>query len=111
MDLATPNPSTLVQESKMLTFALEISGGDMAQAIKLQLLDINPKLKIFLDVDDLNIIHNLENNIIHSKNVILLVTDGAVKRPFVQLEICTAVKHNKNIIVVRRSWENNMLGP
>jgi len=78
----------------------QISGGDMAQAIKLQLLDINPKLKVFLDVDDLNIIHNLENNIIHTKNIILLVTEGAVSRPFVQLEVVTAVKHHKNIIVM-----------
>jgi hypothetical protein len=73
----------------------------MAQAIKLQLLEIDPKLKIFLDVDDLNVIHNLESNVANSKNIILLVTEGAIERPFVQLEVVAAIKNHKNVIVVR----------
>ena len=33
---------------------------DLAQSIKLQLLAINPSLRIFLDVDDLGEVHKLE---------------------------------------------------
>ncbi len=36
----------------------QVNGGDTCQSIKLQLENINPNLKIFLDVDDLNEVHS-----------------------------------------------------
>lgn len=38
----------------------QINGADLAQSIKLQLAHLRPDLDIFLDVDDLNNVHNLE---------------------------------------------------
>jgi hypothetical protein len=45
------------------------TGGHLALAIKSELLKVNPKLKIFLDVDDLNQVHDLSDNIIHTRNL------------------------------------------
>jgi len=78
----------------------QINGADLAQAIKLQLELIHPEVTCFLDVDDLNNIHSLDDNILKSKNVILLITEGVLERPFVQKEIRTAMLHKKNIILV-----------
>jgi bisphosphoglycerate-dependent phosphoglycerate mutase len=36
----------------------------------------------------------------NSKNFLLLITEGALERPFVQKEIIAAVKNEKNIILV-----------
>jgi len=78
----------------------QINGADLAQAIKLQLELLHPEVSTFLDVDDLNNIHSLEDNIIKSRNVVLLITDGVLERPFVQKEIKSAVALKKNIILV-----------
>jgi hypothetical protein len=78
----------------------QLNGADLAQAIKLQLEIVNPNLKIFLDTDDLEKIHKLDDNVKNSKNFILLITDGVLERPWVQFEIRAALKCNKNIILV-----------
>jgi len=78
----------------------QLNGADLAQAIKLQLELAHPELTIFLDVDDLNVIHGLEDNIKNTTNIILLITEGVLERPFVQKEILAAVANNKNIILV-----------
>ena len=57
-------------------------------------------MKIFLDVDDLENTHILQDNVRNSKNFLLLITEGVFERPFVQLEIQTALESNKNIILV-----------
>ena len=57
-------------------------------------------MKIFLDVDDLDNTHILQDNVIESRNFLFLITEGAIDRPFVQLEIRTALQHKKNIILV-----------
>ena len=44
-------------------------------------------IRSFLDVDDLNNIHILEQNVKDSKNFLLLITEGALQRPFVQVKI------------------------
>lgn len=82
----------------------QINGGPLAKIIKLELEKINKKLNIFLDVDDLNNIHNLENNIINSSNILLLISEGVFERLFVQLELRTALKYNKGIIVI---WDKD----
>ena len=44
--------------------------------------------------------HDLKKNIENSENVLLLITEDVFKRPFVQLELRTALNCNKNIIVL-----------
>jgi len=78
----------------------QINGADLAQSIKLQLEVINPDLHIFLDVDDLNNLHILDDNVKNSKNFLLLLTEGVLERPWVQFEIKTAMQQKKNIILV-----------
>jgi len=78
----------------------QLNGADLAQAIKLQLELLHPELVIFLDVDDLNNIHGLEDNISKSRNIILLITEGVLERPFVLKELRAAVQCKKNIILV-----------
>jgi hypothetical protein len=78
----------------------QLNGGDLAQSIKLQLELLSPSIKIFLDVDDLNHLHILENNVINSRNFLLLITEGSIDRPFVQKEIRYALNNKKNIIIV-----------
>ena len=69
-------------------------------SIKLQLMDKKPDLRIFLDVDDLNNTHVLEDNVKASRNFLLLITEGVMERPFVQLECKTALNQKKNIVLV-----------
>lgn len=76
------------------------NGSDLAMNIKLLLENENRKLKIFLDVDDLNNIHDLENIIKKSRNFILIITEGTLERPFIHKEIRAALKYDKNIILV-----------
>jgi hypothetical protein len=78
----------------------QINGADLAQAIKLQLELAHPMIRVFLDVDDLNNIHILEENVKNSTNLLLLITEGVLERPFVQKEIRSALAYQKNIIVV-----------
>jgi len=78
----------------------QINGADLAQAIKLQLELLHPEIRTFLDVDDLNDIHSLDDNIAKSRNIILLITEGVLERPFVQKEIRGALALKKNIILV-----------
>lgn len=75
------------------------TGGPLALLIKNYLTE-KQKLDIFLDVDDMNSVHNLEKNIEISENVLLLITDGVFDRPFVQLELKKALECNKNIILL-----------
>ena len=56
----------------------------------MQLIDRSPSLKIFLDVDDLNNIHILEENVAKSQNFVLLLTEGALSRQFVQVFVVLA---------------------
>lgn len=78
----------------------QYNGGQLALNIKNELLKKDKNLKIFLDVDDLNNIHDLENNIKCSNNLLFIITDGVFERDFVILELKTALKNNKNIITV-----------
>lgn len=79
----------------------QYNGGQLALIIKLLLEKKDPELKIFLDVDsNMKTIHNLENFIKKSQNILLLITEGVFNRPFVQLELKSALKYNKNIITI-----------
>jgi len=77
-----------------------LNGADLAQSIKLQLEVLRPELKIFLDVDDLNNLHILDDNVKNSKNFLLLITEGVLERPWVQVEVRVAMEQKKNIILI-----------
>ena len=68
--------------------------------LKLHLLHKDPKLRIFLDVDDLENIHDLKANVQKTNCFALLLTEGVFERRFVQEEIRTALACNKKIILV-----------
>jgi len=78
----------------------QLNGADLAHSIKLQLQALRPNLRAFLDVDDLHEVHKLEEFVSKSKNFVLLITDGVLDRPFVQLECKAALQMKKNIILV-----------
>lgn len=78
----------------------QLNGGQLALVIKLELLKKSENLSIFLDVDDLNNIHDLEENIKKTKNILLLITEGVLERNFVIKELKTALEYNKNIILL-----------
>jgi hypothetical protein len=66
-NLATEASPNTIQKSDSPNIEYDVflshkqaNGADLAQSIKLQMIDLNPDLRIFLDVDDLNNIHNLE---------------------------------------------------
>ena len=54
------------------------TGGNLALALKMLLLEQCPTLKIFLDVDDLEDLQDLMQNVVDSANIILLLTDGTM---------------------------------
>ena len=80
------------------------TGGHLAMSIKLLLLNKNPNLNIYLDVDDLKNIHDLEKNIIDSSNLLLLITDNVFNSKYVIFELDTALKYKKNIIII---WDKD----
>lgn len=83
----------------------QYNGGHLALNLKLLIEKENEDIKIFLDVDsDMKNIHNLENFIRESKNVLLIITENVFERYFVQLELREALKYNKNIILL---WDRN----
>jgi hypothetical protein len=80
------------------------TGGLLAMVIKMILESHDPTLRIFLDVDDLENIHDLKDNVKNSDNIALLLTEGVFERRFVIEEITTALQLNKNIILI---WDKD----
>lgn len=76
------------------------TGGLLAMVVKLLLEKQNPFLHIFLDVDDLENIHDLKENVACTQNFMLLLTEGVFERRFVLEEVRTALSLNKNIILL-----------
>jgi len=68
--------------------------------LKLLIEQKNPNLKIFLDVDDLEDIHDLKLNVYNSENFAILLTEGVFERRFVVEELTTALAAKKNIILI-----------
>ncbi len=69
-------------------------------SLKLLLLRQDPSLRIFLDVDDLDSIHDLKKNVESSDTFCLLLTEGVFERKFVLEEVRTAMKCNKKIVLI-----------
>jgi len=82
----------------------QTNGGFFALFLKMEIEKRKPGCKVFLDVDDLNQLHSLEDIVKGSKNFLFLLTDGALERPWCQKEIEFAIKSNKNIILV---WDSD----
>lgn len=80
------------------------TGGHLAITIKLLLLEKNPNLNIYLDVDDLENIHDLEKNIKNSENLLLLITNDVFNSNYVIHELDVALKNKKNIIIL---WDKD----
>jgi hypothetical protein len=74
------------------------TGGHWAMSLKLLLEKADPTIRVFLDVDDLEDIHDLVANVEKSMNIAILVTEGVFERQFVQLELKTALQLNKSIL-------------
>jgi hypothetical protein len=104
---STPN---IDQEEIQYDFFLshyQRTGGLLAMCIKLLLLKQNPDLRIFLDVDDLENVHDLKLNVARTDTFVLLLTEGVFERKFVQEEIRAAIKHNRKIVLV---WDKERCG-
>jgi len=97
--VASSGPDTQYEYDMFLSHK-QANGADLAQSIKLQLQALRPDLRVFLDVDDLNEVHKLEDLVARSKHFVLLITEGVLERPFVQVECRTALKLNKNLVLV-----------
>jgi hypothetical protein len=76
------------------------TGGLLAMVLKLFLTQKDSNLRIFLDVDDLENIHDLKANVQQTNCFALLLTEGVFERRFVQEEIRTALALNKKIILI-----------
>lgn len=99
------NEEEINNEYDLFISHYQYNGGQLALNIKLLLEKKNPEFKIFLDVDsNMENIHNLENFIKKSKNILLLITEGVFDRYFVLLELKTALNYNKNIITL---WDKD----
>jgi len=72
----------------------------LAMVLKLLLEMQDSSLRIFLDVDDLENIHDLKSNVRNSRNFALLLTEGVFERRFVLEEVSTAVSIGKNVILI-----------
>jgi len=83
------------------------TGGLLAMTIKLLLLRKNAKLRIFLDVDDLENIHNLKANVERTQVLLLLLTEGVFERKFVLEEIRAALEFKKKIVLI---WDKERCG-
>lgn len=83
----------------------QYNAGNLALTIKLLLEKKNPKLNIFLDVDsDMRNIHDLEFFVKESRNILLIITENVFERYFVKLELRSALRYNKNIIIL---WDKD----
>jgi hypothetical protein len=81
-------------------------GQDQVATIKASLLNLFPYIKIFLDVESLDDIHALDELVSSSKNILIFLTAGCLRRYFVRLEVSTAVDKGVNAIVVQVGHSN-----
>mmetsp|Transcript_25232 Transcript_25232/g.58074 ORF Transcript_25232/g.58074 Transcript_25232/m.58074 type:complete len:1026 (-) Transcript_25232:70-3147(-) len=56
---------------------------------------------VFLDSEDLDNLEELQNKVRCSHNLLLLLSKGVLKRPWVLIEICTAVQEGAHILPVQ----------
>jgi hypothetical protein len=76
-------------------------GQDQVATIKGALENLLPGVKIFLDVEALDDLHVLGDLVTGSRNVLLFLTKGCLRRHFVRLEIEAAVGGDVNVILVQ----------
>jgi len=76
------------------------SGQDQMRVVKQRLLEMIPDLSVFLDVDDLDDIANLDKYIARAQVVLIFCTDGYFRSKNCIIEIQAAVKMGKRIIAL-----------
>lgn len=89
-----------IQKYDLFISHYQETGQKLAIIISDELNALNKNLNIFLDVNCSFNIHDLEENVKNSENILLLLTTGVYQREFVKKELRTALKFNKNIIVL-----------
>eukprot|EP00741_Cyanophora_paradoxa_P004871 tig00000841_g4726.t1 len=77
------------------------SAGHLALALKLQLEQARPGLRVFLDVDDSRLeLHQLENIIDASASVVLIISQDVLASQYVLGEVRHAARAGKNIVLL-----------
>lgn len=79
----------------------QLTGADLAARLKFEFHRLDPTLNIFLDVDDLNDIQDLDETIQKSKVILFLITENVFGSDYVRKEIEMAARAGKKIILVR----------
>jgi len=82
--------ASLMQE--MLTRMLQAKPNSVTSAME---------VPVFLDSEDLKDLGDLKRHVLKSHNIVLLLTQGILTRPWCLLEIVTAVEHGAHILPVR----------
>jgi desulfoferrodoxin (superoxide reductase-like protein) len=78
-------------------------GQDQVAVIKNRLQVLVPGIRIFLDVDTLDDVHDLALIVSRSKSLLLFLTAGIFHSDFVMQEVRAAVRHRLGIILVRET--------
>eukprot|EP00741_Cyanophora_paradoxa_P001954 tig00000532_g1893.t1 len=77
------------------------SAGHLALALKLQLEQAGPGLRVFLDADDSRLeLHQLENIIDASASVVLIISQDVLASHYVLGEVRHAARAGKNIVLL-----------
>ena len=74
--------------------------------VKQRLLEMIPELQVFLDVDDLESISDLESYISQSSAVLVFCSKGYFESRNCMRELRSAVEQNKPLIALLESWWN-----
>jgi hypothetical protein len=78
-------------------------GQDQVAIIKLTLEQVLPEIKIFLDVEALDDLHELDELVRGSRTVLVFLTQGCLRRHFVRLEVNAAAKFGVPTILVQET--------
>jgi hypothetical protein len=79
----------------------QVTGQGIATTLRLEILRLDPKLQIFLDVKAEFELHNLPLIVEKSKLFVFILTEGIFASEYCLKELETAVKLKKKIFVVR----------
>ena len=99
-DLVAVAPSLAVGDYHIFLSHVWGTGQDQMRVIKQRLLEIMPDLAVFLDVDDLKDISDLDGYIDRTQTMLILCTDGYFKSRNCMLEIRSSVMKNKPILAL-----------
>eukprot|EP00741_Cyanophora_paradoxa_P017413 tig00020965_g16822.t1 len=78
----------------------QTTASDLAGRIKVELEVMRPGIRIFLDADTLDDIHDLDVNIRKTRCFVLLITPDVFESLFVLRELAAAVRSQRRILIV-----------